>query len=156
MWSEAEDSALRAAVGRFGHRWSVIVNSGVLPARSCQALRLRWLWMSPQPMALLPPSLGSVFNDTPTVLDWLPIPRVVRSRSCGRPWDYYVGGGGGGRVLSTRSPTERQSLLLSLWGLDVMGPKVLCNLSRAEVVVRRHLSREGVGEDDNSRVVKLA
>ena len=46
--------------------------------------------------------------------------------------------------MSRRSPSARQRRLLSLWGLLLPGPMVLCNLLRAEQIARRRLRRAGV------------
>ena len=64
-----------------------------------------------------------------------------RSALFNRPWDYIVqrGLGDGHKV---RSPTPRQSRLIAAWQLDVPAngySLLLCNLSRAESIMRRHI-----------------
>ena len=73
-----------------------------------------------------------------------------RSALFHRPWDYIVkkGIGCGSKV---RSPTPRQSRLIAAWKLDVAADGhrlLLCNLSRAEGIMRRHLAGAGGSLND--------
>ena len=64
-----------------------------------------------------------------------------RSALFGRPWDYTVKKGLGD-VHKVRSPTPRQSQLITAWQLDVPADGrslLLCNLPRVEGIMRRFL-----------------
>ena len=124
IWSETEDATLRVAVCRYGCRWSAIVRSGVLPSRSRLALRLRWARVG----SVAPCSrevVAFVECRQPSALQWLSLPiatlgmRGARSRACGRPWDHFICGNGGGRVLSRR---RRQAV--SSWTRRLRQPHV--------------------------------
>ena len=85
------------------------------------------------PLPLLPPGLpGRAFAGARG---------LGRSALFNRPWDYIVQRGlGDGHMV--RSPTPRQSQLIAAWQLGVPADGrslLLCNLSRAESIIRRHI-----------------
>ena len=145
-WQKLEDDALRAAVARHGVRWSLAALEPALAGRSAAGLRQRWQELSQHPAAVVEhdsmavPTLGSSQS-----FEWH-FTSVVhgragrRSRSCGRPWDYHV-------VTSptqSRRPSKRQRALIQAWHLDEPGDQILlCNLHRAESIVKRWLARQG-------------
>ena len=137
MWSAAEDVALRIAVQRYGRRWrKIAANVPALSARTPHAMRQYWDAHShaPPPTFVVQP----VSQLSTHAVSWPPFPGSKRDRKGGRPWSFFVGES----CLSRRAPTARQSLLLSNWGLmDVSPVMLLCNLQRAEAIVRSYLLR---------------
>jgi len=63
-----------------------------------------------------------------------------RTRASGRPWEYHVSS----TNAPSREPSPRQQDLIRMWRLDEPGDRVLlCNLHRAEAIVKRWLARNG-------------
>jgi len=63
-----------------------------------------------------------------------------RTRASGRPWEYHVSS----KNAPSREPSPRQQDLIRMWRLDEPGDRVLlCNLHRAEAIVKRWLARNG-------------
>ena len=134
-WSAREDRALLEAVQQYGRRWSRILSAvDSLSGRTSEGLRRRWSRLS-HVSDSVPVSAQPVIAITPDIVPSLPPPR--RDRTGGRPWAYFVDASS----LSSRSPSPRQRVLLHNWGLMLTpDTKLLCNLQRAESIVRRHLS----------------
>jgi len=100
VWSRTEDELLRRAVSIHGTAWAVIVREGTCGARSAGAMRWRWNVIGgdvqsppddiPAPLALsdlaLPPGQTLMWEPTGEATRG----RKGRSRTGGRPWDYYV------------------------------------------------------------------
>ena len=82
-----------------------------------------------------------------------PLPGFVspgRSRSGGRPWDFYVCN----ETQGTRRPTSRQACLLEAIGiLDGAPHKLLCNLQRAESILTKYHRERGVSPDELNEAV---
>ena len=146
MWSRAEESALSAGVAALGCSWTVIARLPGLSARSPTACRIHWTRhfvrlhqeCSAVPGAVLQLSAASAPGRHCALPDLGALPR---GRLVSRPWDYHVRA----TRVRRRAPTSRQRQLLELWGLlQPCGRLLLCNLSRAEHVARRHLRSVGV------------
>ena len=131
----------RAAHDRWGRGRVAHVGVG-LPSLCAQAPVSLGDVVPMLPLPSLPPDLPGRFVAG--------VRRLGRSTLFHRPWDYVVkkGLGCGSRV---RSPTPRQSRLIAAWKLDVAADGhrlLLCNLSRAESIMRRHLASVGGSLND--------
>ena len=141
-WTAAEDAALRDAVRVHGCRWREVART-LATSRTDESVRRRW---ERHVRGRSPTAVSSVqqvaLGGTAGELQWLPLPPVLklpRSRSGGRPWDYYVRPSPAGRQ---RTGSYRQALQIRLWKLDQPAPRLfLCNLKHAEGVVRRRLAK---------------
>ena len=159
LWSESEDAALRAAVGRVGMAWVSL--AAEFPGRSAHALRRRWKETAggetggSTEAAELPVFCFEDKDEEAIVV----LPSAVgRSVYGGRPWDYVVR-----RSLrwechpNSRAPTERQLRLVRNWQLETSGnghDLLLCNLKRAEEKLRAHMLANGVlASELNERIL---
>ena len=69
---------------------------------------------------------------------WRPYHRDTRDRTGGRPWEYFVSCS----MTRTRVPSDRQWSLIKNWCLDNPTERLLlCNLGRAEGIMRRRLRK---------------
>ena len=165
VWDAARDERLRAAVRVHGRRWGLVAVA-VGGGCSNRAARDRWgrgrvahVGVGlPSMCAQALVSLGGAVPmlSLPSLPSNLPGRSVAGVRGLGRsalfnrPWDYVVkkGLGCGSKV---RSPTPRQSRLIAAWKLGVAADGhrlLLCNLSRAESIMRRHLASAGGALND--------
>ena len=151
VWNALRDDVLRAAVRLYGRRWhlvAVAVGGGC----SVRAARHRWGRVShagavPTLCVQGSSNLGvAVYDGEDKLLSMLPLPSLPpelpgrsvsgvrglgRSALFGRPWDYIVKKRLIGSVHRVRSPTPRQSRLITAWQLDVPADGrslLLCNL----------------------------
>ena len=140
-WTLAEDKLLWKAVARYGHSWQVMKRLRILPGRPMESLRKRWLRMcfGASPFELRsPPIAAPLPNLCSSSLPWPEYTLPARDRAGGRPWDYFISR----TVTRSREPSERQANMLALWCLDEPNvPLLLCNLGRAESIVRRYLKK---------------
>ena len=121
------------------------------------AARMRWLRIAfrehnpckPKPVTPLP--TRPIYRP----IRWTDYPsggrgRYGRSRTGGRPWDFYVLH----HPLPSRPLTQRQARLLRLWRLDKpLGRPFMCNLLIAEQRVRLHFLACGVSRAHLNDVV---
>ena len=140
-WTPDDDAVLRAAVRVHGCKWDDVAAQFSVP-RTGNSCRQRWKKHVRQHPAAVPVASAAVPGTVVSgSLEWRPLPAPVvlgRSRSGGRPWSYYV------RSIPPARPrtaSYRQALLIRLWKLDEpAGGMILCNLKRAEGIVRRRLA----------------
>ena len=160
VWTAFRDDVLRGAVRLYGRRWHLVAVA-VGGRCSDRAARHRWGKIAHVgggvPCAQVSSSLGvAMFDGESRACPMLPLPLLPpglpgrtfagarglgRSALFNRPWDYIVQRGlGDGHMV--RSPTPRQSQLIAAWQLGVPADGcslLLCNLSRAESIIRRHI-----------------
>ena len=164
-WSQSEDEELCCLVRAYGCHWSAIARSGSLSRRSAPSLRARWNALLPAPpLVEVPPA-----SQQPALQD-LSVPGVVlalppnqgralsRCSSSGRPWDFIVRHSRGVGGVGSAILTGRRRRLICLWRLAEARPGddlLLCDLHRAESIVREHLRRRGVPSADiNDEVLR--
>ena len=146
-WLEDEDRLLHKAVACYGHQWAEMKTLGILPGRSSSALRFRWLSISNTERSFViptPPCDNILPRMSSSSAPWRSYQhREVRDKTGGRPWDYYVSR----TRVREREPSSRQWQLLKLWCLDNPNERLLlCNLGRAEGIMRRWLKRNKSAE----------
>ena len=157
-WSCHEDHELCRLVRAYGCHWATIARSGSLPLRSAHSMRARWSVLRPSPPVV---ELCPVKQQP--VLSGLSVPGGVRSlppnqgralsrcSSAGRPWDFIVRHSRGLDGVGSAILTDRRKSLIDLWHLAESRPGadlLLCDLHRAESIVREHLRRRGVSSTD--------
>ena len=141
VWSKSDDDVLHEAVSSFGQQWSKVARQDGLAGRSVKSVRHRWLRISMQERSIaLPPTPLS--NGLPrlqaSAAQWRPYHRDTRDRTGGRPWEYFVSCS----MTRTRVPSDRQWSLIKNWCLDNPTERLLlCNLGRAEGIMRRRLRK---------------
>ena len=143
-WTAAEDALLASAVAVHGVRWRRV--AAALHGRTAVATRLRWLRTAavarPTADSSHSPAASPSVTTSPPASSWPTYAyRTKRDQTGGRPWDFYI------RKMpcSGRQPTTRQATLLRMWRLDQPRSRpFLCNLHRAERLVRDYLERQGV------------
>ena len=148
-WSESEDAALRAAVGRNGMAWVSLVSR--FPGRTADALRRRWSDISGGevggPVETVEFPVGCFDSCEGGPIEVLAT-TAGRSVHGGRPWDYVIRRSARwGSCIRSRAPTDRQLRLVRNWQLDITGngcDLLLCNLKRAEEKLRKHMLACGV------------
>ena len=150
-WQKLEDDALRAAVARYGVRWRRAALKPALAGRGAASLRQRWQKLSqlPAPVAKAHAASDAPVSGTSRSFEWHTVVSTRgrigrRTRACGRPWDYHMST----RATPSREPSLRQQDLIRRWRLNEPGDRMLlCNLHRAESIVKRWLARNGRDAD---------
>ena len=154
IWTADDDAALAHAVAEHGPRWPLVAAQC---GSTASAARMRWLRIAfrehnpckPKPVTPLP--TRPIYRP----IRWTDYPsggrgRYGRSRTGGRPWDFYVLH----HPLPSRPLTQRQARLLRLWRLDKpLGRPFMCNLLIAEQRVRLHFLACGVSRAHLNDVV---
>ena len=149
-WSEAEKAVLRDGVAQHGHRWSVIVKA--LPGRAARAAKDQWA----RTQQVLPTNImasaaaavpaGEALSTSVLPVHHRPAPAHSGSVHSGRAWNVVVRRSIAAGVVTNRSPSEKQQLLVENWALhNARGHGLLlCNLRRAEDKLRTYFRSCGV------------
>ena len=127
----------------YGTAWAKV--SACFEDVSADAARKRWAQVGdevcePPDSIAAPTPLEVLALPKGQRLCWPPLEQAMggregRDRTGGRSWDYFVSRA----ELPSREPSKRQLMLLRLWCVDPpFAPLVMCNLGRAESIVRRY------------------
>ena len=153
-WSLSEDESLCRLICSYGCHWVAIFETGILPGRSAHSLRLRWCVLRSAPPLVEVCSAGPqpalVSLSVPGAISELPLNQgrgLSRCSSAGRPWDFIVRHSRGLENVGSARLTARRQRLIGLWHLAEArdgDDLLLCDLHRAESIVREHLRRRGV------------